>query len=415
MSALRKLLGVHDLSWEAARAIPSSKIAKQVDRSSDLTGADFRHAFRTFGVIRRAICLLADLETARGYELEFSGAKGTEECIMEFLANIARNNHFNWDLREYLRHASINADIFGNDFKALLPEKNGNRIVALQPLSPIMIDLKRDSAGEVIVENGKPVGFIYKDENTSQEVDITSPIAQTTFTIIGDEFLGRSLIEACYNQIDRMVTIEEGTAQAIAKFGAPFLDVSLEAGGNYEPSEDDINDTMEQINGITQGSGWVHPSWKKAVFQNPQFPRGVTEFQQLLLDAIVTTTGIPKHLLVGQGQLITKATAESLQRMLNPFLEPRQESLSRTMENQVFARVLANANHGRGIDGQVKIVWNDIMPEVDATLPQKIKILSTTTLEGRPIISWNEAREMLGLESGPDPKRAGGAEAGNKG
>lgn len=368
-------------------------MAKQVERQVSITKEDLRLAFKTFGVIRRAISLLADLETARGFELIYSDDR-TEAVILEFLKNVSRNNHFNWDTREFMRHASICADIYGDDFKALLPNSSG-QYVALQPLSPIMIDLKRDAMGEVIVVKGKPAGFCYKDENTSQFIDILDPVVQTNFTVIGDEFLGCSLIEACFNQIERMVTIEDGTAQAIAKFGAPFLDVSLEATGSYEPTEDDIENTTDQINGITQGSGWVHPSWKKAVFQNPQFPRGVAEFQMLLLDAIVTTTGIPKHLLVGQGQLITKATAESLQRMLNPFLEPRQKAISRTIENQVFARVLA----AKGIDGSVKIEWNEIMPEEDAEMPQKVQVLSTTTVEGRPIITWNEAREMLGLKA----------------
>lgn len=399
MTSLRRILSVPDLSWQVTRAIPASNFAKKIDRTHDITKADFRLAFKSFGVMRRAICLLADLETARGYELIYSNDK-TEECILEFLKNISRNNHFNWDLREFLRHASITADIYGDDCKALLPNRSG-QIVALQPLSPLMIDLKRDPMGEVMIERGKPVGWVYKDENTSQYVDILDPVAQTCFTVIGDEFLGCSLIEACYNQIERMVTIEDGTANAIAKFGAPFLDVTLEETGSYYPSEQDIADTAEQVDGITLGSSWVHPAWKKAVFQNPQFPRGVTEFQQLLLDAIVTTTGIPKHLLVGQGQLITKATAESLQRMLNPFLEPRQKALSRTMENQVFARVLAAKN----IDGTVEIEWNEIMPEEDATLPQKIQIMSTTTLEGKPLISWNEAREMIGLKGDEAKKK----------
>lgn len=387
------MLGVPDVSWAVRSAIPSSKMARQVERSVEITKDDLRLAFKTFGVIRRAICLLADLETARGFELIYSDDR-TKNCIEEFIKNVSKNNHFHWDLPEFMRHASINADIYGDDFKALLPNKSGE-YVALQPLSPTMIDLRRDAQGDVIVERGKPTGFCYKDENTSQFVDILNPVAQTNFVIIGDEFLGCSLIEACFNQIERMVTIEDGTAQAIAKFGAPFLDVSLEETGNYTPTEDDIKETTDQINQITQGSGWVHPAWKKAAFQNPVFPRGVAEFQMLLLDAIVTTTGVPKHLLVGQGQLITKATAESLQRMLNPFLEPRQESLSRTMENHVFAKVL----EAKGIEGSVEVQWNEIMPEEDADIPQKVQALSQTTVEGKPIITWKEAREMLGLKA----------------
>lgn len=400
MSLFRRCLGASDLSWEAKGALPVSKLARETERVITISKTDLRILFRTFGVLRRAICLLADLETARGFQLWYSD-NDTKNCIETFLKNARKNNHFGWDLKEHMRHASINTDAYGNDFRALLLDREtGKKFVAMQPLSPIITDFQRDSTEEIIFERGRPKGFCYRDENTSQQVNIDVPVAHNAFVILGDEVIGYSLAEACFNSATRIMAIQEGTAQAITKFGAPFLDVSVKRTDAYDSSVDIIEKVNEEIQGITMGAGYVHPDDYNVQFQNPVFPRGVAEFLIGLYDEIVTTTGIPKHLLVGQGQLITKATAESLQRMLNPFLEPRQEILSRTFETQIFDRVLEKEK----IIGKCVIEWNEVMPSEDPVLAQKIQIMANTQVGGKDLISWEEAREMAGFPANASVK-----------
>lgn len=394
MSLFRKCLGVEDLSWVSKTAIPISKLAKEKEKLITISKNDLRLAFRTVGVLRRAITLLGDLETARGFELVHS-SEDVKTCIETFIKNTKRNSHFGWDLSSYMRSLSINTDVFGDGFTALLPNGSNTRFVGLQPLSSAIVDFKRDSMDDILFDNGKPAGYVFKDENTSQTVDINVPVAHNVFINLGDDLLGYSLIEACYNQVERMMEIEHGTAQAILKFGSPFLDITLKSTPDFTPDDGSVEHINSEIADISQGSGYVHPDWQQVEFQNPVFPRGVTEFVLGLLDSIVTTTGIPKHLLVGQGQLITKATAESLQRMLNPFLEPRQRILARTVENHIFTRVLEKEE----ITGSTRIVWNEIMPETNDRMPERIKIMSETEIEGKPIITWEEAREMLGFSS----------------
>jgi len=387
-------LGVEDLSWASKTAIPISKLAKEKEKLVTISKDDLRLAFRTVGVLRRAITLLGDLETARGFELVHSSEE-VKTCIETFIKNTKKNSHFGWDLSSYMRSLSINTDVFGNGFTALLPNGSNSKYVGLQPLSSIITDFKRDSMDDILFDNGKPAGYVFKDDNTAQTVDINVPVAHNVFVNLGDDLLGYSLIESCYNQVERMMEIEHGTAQAILKFGSPFLDITVKSTSNFDPDNDSVDEINSEIQEISQGSGYVHPEWQDVQFQNPVFPRGVTEFVQNLLDSIVTSTGIPKHLLVGQGQLITKATAESLQRMLNPFLEPRQRILARTVENHIFARVLEKEE----IDGSTRIDWNEIMPETNDRMPERIKIMSETTIEGKSIISYEEAREMLGFSS----------------
>ncbi|RLI47785.1 MAG: hypothetical protein DRO73_11020 [Candidatus Thorarchaeota archaeon] len=83
------------------------------------------------------------------------------------------------------------------------------------------------------------------------------------------------------------------------------------------------------------------------------------------------------------------------------MLEPLQARVKVWLEEQIFRQVLDI----RKCDGTVSLTWSPILEQADPQLVRDTIALVQTTADGKPLISWEEARDRLRLpKSFPEPK-----------
>lgn len=377
----------------ASTLVPFSKLALEKERTVIINKKDLRLAYLTNPLIYRAINTRASLTVGRGFKLVFENNK-VKECITNFLENARQNDPLGRDLQTILRQMCIDTDVFGSSLSMLVPNKGNNKFVAIKMLHPVFADFKRDAEQKIIIgEDGLPEAFALRNENTGEQVDLKrNEVNYLAFSLLGDELAGISLLTPIYNQIERLENIEEGLAQFIYKKGWPLHEAILKEKSNWTPTETDIAYIDQQINGIEASSTFTHTDDYELRIHDPKIS-GQVNFPTYFLDQIVAITGVPKYILMGQESVTTRATAESLQRTLGYVLEPNQQAIKAMIEDQLFRRVLDMQK----IDGFCHIEWNEIMPEKDDRMAEKLNLLASTMVDGRPVITWIEARELLNL------------------
>jgi hypothetical protein len=204
--------------------------------------------------------------------------------------------------------------------------------------------------------------------------------------------LGTSLILAVFRSIERLTNIDWAIAQALYKHGLPTRSISV-GDANHEPTEEDIIKVAEDVKGIDSAAEYTHPYWQQVSTVDPKWPSRVEEIPKYFVQQVVTVSGIPHHILLGEERMGTKATAQSLQRALSLMLDPLQLRLKSLVEDQIFRQVLDL----EGSDAEVSFVWHEPVPEPSLPLADKVVDLANTYIEGKALITWAEARNMLKL------------------
>jgi hypothetical protein len=379
---------------KAVTDVPFSRLAAEQERKITVAPEDLRLIYLTNGLINRAVKTRASLVVSRGFELTYSDDR-VKNCITKFLDNIQKNDLHGLNLEMMMEQMCKDTDVFGNGFRLLVENKSKSNFVALKPLHPVNVDFKRDPMGKIdLDESRNPTAYVVKLD-TGQKIEVErDKMAHLAFDVLGDEVVGQSLVVSVYNQIERLQNIEEGLAQAIYKKGWPLHEAILTNRPDWTPDETDIEYVNKQLDGIDAASHFTHTDDYRLVVHDAKFPLNAMNYPVYYVDQICSVTGIPKYILLGDESANTRATAESLQRVLGPLLKPLQERLKVMIENQIFKRVLEKENLS---NGWCHVEWNEILPEQDDTIAEKINILASTLVEGKPILKNKEAREMLHL------------------
>ncbi len=361
---------------------------------------DLKTAYLSHPIVNRAIHFRADLIVARGFSLEFSDPT-TKEIILEFLNDIKLNSPFNADLKAIIRNASIDTDVFGNAFHHLIPNKARNKIVKLAPLHPIDIDYQRDAQGSILYDStGEPVGYVFRAGTPEERKFKRQEIAHLTFETIGDELLGIPLLLPMFRTLERLANIEFAISQALYKHGFPTRDISV-GDPDHPPTAEDIEQVAQQVQNLDSASEYTHPYYFKVSSIDPKFPSNIQNVPEFFLSQIVALSGIPRRFLLGEEKFATSLAA--LQRNLQLMLEPLQARVKVWLEEQIFRQVLDI----RKCDGTVTLTWSPILEQADPQLVRDTISLVTTTADGKPLISWEEARDRLKLpKSFPEPRAA---------
>lgn len=367
-----------------------SVASMQSDNLSDfnITKEDLKTAYLSHPIVNRALHFRADLLVARGFTLDFSDTK-TKTIIDEFLYNIKQNSPLNADLKIIMRNACIDCDVFGNAFYHLIPNKADNKIVKLSPLHPAYTDFQRETRGEISLDElGEPKGYVFMRDSPSEIKYPRAEVAHLIFETLGDELIGIPLLLPMYKTIERLSNIEYAIAQALYKHGLPTRDISV-GDVDHPPTADDINTVSEQVQGLDAASEFTHPYWYDVTTIESQFPSNIQNIPEFFLNQIIILSGIPRRFLTGDEQYAT--STQALQRNLALMLEPLQARVKSWVEEQIFDPVLETEKH----DGEVKLTWRPVLPQADPKLVQDIISLSNTRVEGKPLITWKEAREKL--------------------
>ena len=363
-------------------------------RKFSVSKDDLFLAFQSSWIMNRAIRFRADLIVARGFHLEYPDEK-SKEIITRFLKNVKLNSPHHFDLNSLLRFCCIDTDWSGNGFLQLVPNAKKTKIVKLHPLHPLYTDYQRESDETILMDDsGEPFGFSYVPKGDSlTEISLgRDEVAHLLFEKVGDMLLGTSLILSVFRSIERLTNIDWAIAQALYKHGLPTRSISV-GDSNHEPTTEDIEKVAEDVKGIDSAAEYTHPYWQQVGTVDPKWPSNVEAIPKYFVQHVVTASGIPHHILLGEERVGTKATAQSLQRALSLMLDPLQLRLKSFVEDQIFRHVLDLED----CDSEVSFIWHEPVPEPALPLADKVIDLANTFIEGRALITWAEARNMLKL------------------
>jgi hypothetical protein len=376
-------------------AYSEASTEKDVLRDFDVPDKDLLLAFKSTPIVNRFIRYRADLIISRGYHFDYPDNE-SKEIITRFLKNIKKNDiPFHNDLNNFLRDLCIDCDWHGNGFLQLIQNKNSNMIIKIHKLHPLYIDFIRDSTGNIIFDKlGNPEGYSLSTEEKELKID---EVAHLVFERVGDELLGTSLILPAFRSIERLVNIDWAMAKALYKHGLPTRDISV-GDSDHEPDIDEIKKVAEQVTDIDSAPEYTHPYWYKVDTIDPKWPSNVVEVPRYFMSKVIAISGIPHHILLGEETIGTRATAESLQQGLSILLEPLQKKIKSLVESQIFRQVLDL----EGSDAEVKMVWKSNVPRVVLPFADKVLSLSQVVIDGKQVISWKDARDLLQMPSEED-------------
>lgn len=368
---------------------------KDVLRDFDVPDEDLLLAFKSTPIVNRFVRYRADLIISRGYHFDYPD-KESETIITRFLKNIKKNDiPFHNDLNNFLRDLCIDCDWQGNGFLQLIQNKDSNKIIKIHKLHPLYIDFVRDSTGNIIFDNlGNPKGYSLSTEEKELKLD---EVAHLVFERVGDELLGTSLILPAFRSIERLVNIDWAMAKALYKHGLPTCDISV-GDSDHEPDIDEIKKVAKQVTDIDSAPEYTHPYWYKVDTIDPKWPSNVVEVPRYFMSKVIAISGIPHHILLGEETIGTRATAESLQQGLSILLEPLQKKIKSFVESQIFRQVLDL----EGSDAEVKMIWKSNVPRIVLPFADKVLGLSQVVIDGKQVISWKDARDLLQLPSGEE-------------
>ena len=388
---------VHSKIAEQEKPISLASLTRE--GGTVLTNEDLRLCYFASALVNRAMRIRADLITSRNFTIEYPDSK-SEKIIAEFLKNIKVNSARNLELKQFLRARCIDTDVFGNSYAQLVTNKRKTKIVKLAPRHPLYMDLQRDSQNKVILDEDElPLGYSFESDSIDKKDFKRKEIAHLVFETIGDEFLGSSLLLPIYKTIERLANIEYGVAQSLFKHGLPTIDVSV-GDDNHPPTTESISDVFSEVKGMMSSDEYVHPYWDKVNVHNPNFPSGIERTLDYFVRSVVTISGIPMYLLLGAEKVGTRLTVQAMDKHLFLMLDGLQSTIKNYVESQIFRPVLDLEKS----DADVLLNWHEEMEKADLDIARIIHTLAPLAIEGRPVISWKEARDLLKLPSDVDVK-----------
>jgi len=384
------------------RTAPAYSVAStqsDVLKEFEVSKEDLKLAYLSHPIVNRAIHFRADLIVARGFSLEFSDDT-TKEIITEFLHDMKLNSPIHADLKTMIRNACIDCDVFGNAFYHLIPNQARTKIVKLAPLHPVDVDFQRDSMGTILLDStGEPKGYVFRAGSKEERFFKREEVAHLRFETLGDELLGIPLLLPMFRTLERLSNVEFAIAQSLYKHGLPTRSVSV-GDPDHPPTAEDIEKVADQVRNLDSASEYVHPYYFKVDTIETKFPSNIQNIPEFFLSQIVALSGIPRRFLLGEEKFASTVTA--LQRNLAMMLEPLQVRVKTWVEEQIFQRVLAIRKH----EGEVKLIWRTITEPAEPRLVDDTVKLARTFIDGKPLITWEEARQRLKLPTTPVESRA---------
>lgn len=380
-------------------AYSEASTEKDILRDFNIPDKDLLLAFKSTPIVNRFIRYRADLIISRGYHFTYPD-KESEKIITRFLKNIKKNDMpFHNDLNNFLRDLCIDCDWQGNGFLQLIQNKESNKIIKIHKLHPLYIDFVRDNTDNIILDTfGNPEGYLLSTGEKRLKIE---EVAHLVFERVGDELLGTSLILPAFRSIERLVNIDWAMAKALYKHGLPTRDISV-GDSDHEPDIDEIKKVAEQVTDIDSAPEYTHPYFYKVDTIDPKWPSNVVDVPRYFMSKVIAISGIPHHILLGEETIGTRATAESLQQGLSILLEPLQKKIKSFVESQIFRQVLDL----EGSDAEVKMIWKSNAPRIVLPFADKVLSLSQVVIDGKPVISWKDARDLLQMPSEVDNAEA---------
>lgn len=336
--------------------------------------------------VSRAINVRADTLISRGHNIVGEDEEGVKACE-ELIENSGGTNLF-WQ-------TSVNTDIAGDGFLEKIYNQKKNKILELKHVHPLTLSFKKDKFEKILVDkNNEPIGYVqhYLDKkglNTTKDVS-KEVIQHLRYNTLGDEFTGISAAQSGYNTIVRLMNMEYSAAESAVKIANPII---VGKCNTKSPSQIALwGQVLGNING--QDQIFIPDGMELSTLApgNQNF----SEYADYFLNAVVASFGVPKGVLLGD-------TGGSGNRAEGIVLTRHFYSLVRSLQKyqeDFFNKIFAEYGKIAGFKPP-KLMFDDIAEDATLMAESAIKLLTAG------IISVDEAREMIGLESSTGKKTQG--------
>ncbi len=321
--------------------------------------------FRRYPAVFQALKIRASIAIPSVFIKTDSPA--AEKVIAQFLQNLhpVSGKVF---LKSFLIDLWIDTDAFGTSFVDPIWDTKKQQILNLKKVHPISIDLQREQGEGTKVKLDKkdnPVGWLQMVENKSKKLEFKK-VKYLTFTSIGDEILGISILEPMYKTTWRLMNIEEGIASAIFRHGFPLYDITVSGGlEGRPPTKEQLDDAAKQVAGLNYKSEFIHPpNYKVKLIEAFSLGKG-GDYVDSFIDGIASASGLPRYLLMGSAKDLSRASAQSLLKSVEPALNPSRDKMKLFFEEFIL-KPLMDANHIKEIPqlifGKITIADEEAKP-----------------------------------------------------
>lgn len=344
-SILQKMYPSKPESLPSGQALESFKFAEidfHTEKGKKMIYTIFRRNSLTFKSVKTKAAIAVP-----SISFKFNNKK-EENAINVFLNNLHPSSGL-LQLTSILRDLYIDTIAFGTGYLDPIWNRKKTMIEGLKKTHPISMDLIRDSSfgegGEVKLDTkGNPVGWIQRIDNKTKNIPFCK-IGFLTFNTIGDEWLGISDLEPVYQNVWRLMNIEEGIATAIFRHGFPLYDIKVSgASEGRPPTKEQLEEAAREVAGLNYKSEFVHgPNYIIKLLESFSIGKS-SDYVDPFIDQIVAMSDLPKFVLLGSSDQAGKATAQELIKFIKPLLKPSKDKLKLFFEEQILQPLML-ANH----------------------------------------------------------------------
>jgi len=328
---------------------------------------ELEYAYRKDPICFNAINKTVQIIMAAGYEFNGKGKRKYEE-FFDDIGNVGEETTF----EELLEGIYLNQLVYGNAYVELVfDKKTDSTILDLLLIDPKRIDYAKDSSDNIVLVNGRPIGYVYKlasgyyaegdlkpEEVTVKENQIfisAKKICHFKLHTIGDRYYGIGLIEPGYRSILRKMKIEEANTNSIYDRGTYPVIVSV-GDEIHEPVPADVERATEVVSKMKFNRYVGLPYWiKPNTLEVKQ-----SDIVQSTLDYLrvneTASLGMPMAFAAGSGEATNRATLNNQQQILELTLNQTVKKTVAQFKKYILGR-LSFYNHFGPIP---EFTWGDI-------------------------------------------------------
>lgn len=385
-----KKIGMKGL--ELDRETKISPIARKRRTALNIKFADPRTLevlYYTVPEVGRALDVRAAEVVRRGYEItpfdNSEEAKEASKLCFEVLEGMRVDQTFDKGHGiEFIEKFFKNADLYGISFVELV-KNDSEQIISLELVHPFMFGFEEKEDEMVGMFANKTETSIIIDEKTgnprnyaqyklnefqkrvvSKRLDIDE-VGYMSFRVVGDNFIGISLVQRMFQDVMRGLGIKESISDA-SDMTIPKMIVQ----GQYVTDEEQ-EDEAEKFAGLASDDVIVINDGKSVTFVQPgetQLP----DFYDIFIKGVTTASGVPRPLLLSDGTEVNKATLIEMSKKLRHTMRVEQQILQRRMR-WIFARIMES--YGLSLDKVPFFTFPEDQEDESARIDRELKKAST--------------------------------------
>ena len=337
--------------------------------------------------IFRGVNVRADETIARGFKILEGDDTGIKAC--EELVKNSGGENLIWQL-------SVNTDVAGNGYLEKATNESKDRIALLKHVNPINFGFWTDETDKntiVLDDNRIPKAYmqvVTDKQGTEKRIEVSKDkIAHLRFNTFGDEFGGISSLQPVYNTAIRLMNMEHAAAEAAVKTANPTWVVKTQT---KSPTE--LNKWANVLGRVSGKDVVFLPEGVEIDLKSPG-PQNFSDYSEYFLDAVVAALGVPKSILTGGSDSGggNRATVQTLSKHFYSVIRSNQRYIE-----QLFNKIFIEYGEMAGFKPP-KLVFNDLAEDADRNGQRAVD------LYGSNLVTLEEARDMVGLETSPETKK----------